>query len=184
MKKTMYLLLSAVLFPLLTMAQAEEGTIKVGKDEKKGFIAKSKYDKELVEAALAGKLSEAGVTKWSKKKKFYTCKEVTVPAISPTKVDLYYKVTGKKHKSKIFFIVSKGYDNYVTSATDATTAANVNTFLAQVDATVEHNEEIRRKEQEVKQMHEKMEKEKADVKRAEDEKRKSEKELEDMKKKK
>ena len=83
----------------------------------------------IMEETIAAKLKEAGIKTHAKKKKLYTYKDVSLPEISTNKVDLYYKVQKKKHASKIFFIVSKGYDNYISTATDPTIAANIINFL-------------------------------------------------------
>jgi hypothetical protein len=172
-----------LLCPIFSFGQkVEEGTIKIGKSEASGFIATSKYDKGQIEEALAAEFTKAGLKKPGKKKKFITYKEVEWPAISPAKIDVYYKVGTKKRRTKVYFIVSKGYNNYVTSANDAIIATNITTFLGQIDATAALNEEIKRKEQEVNEMNAKLEKEKAALQKAEDEKRKKEQEIEDMKK--
>lgn len=172
-----------LLGPLSGFAQKiEEGTIKIGKTEASGFTATSKYSEDQVKDAIEAEFIKAGLKKPGKKKKFITYKEVEWPAISQTKIDVYYKVAKKKRKTRIYFVVSKGYNNYVTSANDAAVAANINTFLGQIDAMAALNEEIKRKEQEVREMNEKLEKEKAAMQKAEDEKRKKEQEIEAMKK--
>ena len=158
--------------------------VKLGKSEVTGFAATSNYEPSLVEEAIAGKLKDAGIRTHGKKKKRYTYTGVSLPEISLNKIDLYYKVQKKKHKSKIYFIVSKGYDNYVSTATDAAMAANVINFIGKIDGVVAHNEEIKRKEQEMKVMDEQVEKQKEDITKAEEEKKQKEKEREDMKNKK
>lgn len=175
---------AALLSPLAGNAQdITEGTVKVGKDQKMGYIAESRYGTDEVEAVMTQKLTAAGITKGKKKSKFYTYKEVTWPAISPAKIDLFYKVQKKKHKSMIYLVVSKGYNNYVTTATDALTSSNITSFLKDIDRAVLHNEEVARKEAEVKEMNDKLQQEKNDVKKAEDEKAKKAKELDDLKQK-
>ena len=171
MKKIIYLIcFGMVLLPLFANAQqVVEQKVKLGKTEVSGFIATSMSEKPLVEDALTSKLTDAGITKHGKKKKFYTCKGVSVPEISPNKVDLYYRVQSKKHKSLIYFVVSKGYDNYVSTATDATTAGNVINFLGKIDSRIARTAEIKQKEE--------------DIKKVEEEKKKKEQELEDLKKK-
>lgn len=176
-------LICIMLFHLIGNAQeVREGKIMVGKNEMAGYIATCKYNKTLVQEAIAGKLNGAGIAKISKKKKFYTLKNISLPEISPYKIDLYYKIQKKKHKSIVYFIVSKGYDNYITSASDAVISANINNFLHQIDGIVAHNEEVKQKEEELQKMNEKIEKEKNDVKKAEDEKAKKVKELQDLQK--
>jgi len=103
------------------------------------------------------------------------------PTLSPNKVDVYYKVQKKKHISKIYFIASKGYDNYITSATDPTLAVGINNFLGGIDAAVARNEAIKQKEQEVKMANDKLEQDKAAVQQAEDDKDRKTKELQTMK---
>lgn len=182
MKKMISFLAGMLLFAAAGRAQqVNEETIKISKQEVSGFVATSEYNTDEIEQAIKGKLDAAGVKKHSKKKKFYTYKGITVPEISANKIDLYYKVQKKKHKSRIYFVVSKGYDNYVTTANDATTAAGITTFLTQVDATVAHNREVAQKEEEVRLSNEKLEREKAEIKRAEEEKKKKEQELEALK---
>lgn len=174
----------ALLFPFAGYAQEiSEGAVKVGKVEKSGYIAVSKYSNAEVEEVIAKKLTAAGIGSGKKKSKFYTYKEIVWPAISPTKIDLAYKVQKKKHRCTIYFVVSKGYDNYVTSNSDGATSSNIKGFLASIDGLVLHNREVARKEAEVKEMNERVEQEKKDVQKAQEEKEKKAKELEDLKQK-
>jgi hypothetical protein len=174
----------ALFSPLVTFGQeVKEGSIKVGKDEKKGFIAISKFENDEVQGAIEQKLSTAGIKNGKKKGKFYAYKEVTWPEISPNKVDIFYKVQKKKHKTTIYFVVSKGYDDYITAASDPTASANLNGFLSQIDGIVMHNHEVARKEQEVGAMNARLEQQKLNLKAAEDEKNKKAKELDDLKQK-
>ena len=183
MKKVSLILLCAILFlPFLTFGQeAKEGTVEMNKKDVPCFIAISKYQKSDVEDAITGQLKDAGMKKYKKKKNFYIYKKVSWPDICPNMIDLYYKVAKKKHKSKIYFIVSKGYDNYVTSANDATTSANITHFLGRINDVVAHNLEVQKKEEEVKQMNEKLAKKQAALKKAEKEKNKKDQELNDLK---
>ena len=184
MKKSLRILLTTIILcPVLSFAQkVEEEDIKVGKMEAKGFVATSKHDDDIIKEVLTAEFEKAGFKKPGHKKKFTTYKEVDWAAISPTKLDIYYKVGTKKRRTKIYMVVSKGYNNYVTTASDASIAANITTFLTQVDAAATLREDIIRKEQEVKEMNAKLEKEKAALQKAEDEKRRKEQEIESMKK--
>ncbi len=178
------LLFVIVMMPSILRAQKiSEETVKMGKQSAACFVAAIKHEKDDVQAALIAELEKAGLKKAKKKKKFYRMMGVEWPSVSSGKLDLYYKVSGKRHKSKIYFVASKGYDNYITNANDAGAASAINAFLSGINAAVEHNIEIKNKEAEVQQMNEKLEKEKQDMKKAEENKRKKEKELEEMKKK-
>lgn len=184
MRKAIYTIVVALLCPFITMAQhVKEGKVKVGKTSMIGFIATSKYDRTQVEEAIAQKLTDAGVKKHKKKKKFFRYKEISIPELSPAKIDVYYRVASrKKHKSRIYWVISKGYDNYITSATDASAADNVTRFLSGIDAIVEHNEEIKQKEQEVKNMNDNIQKQKDALKKQEEEKNKKNLELQQLQK--
>jgi hypothetical protein len=185
MRTILKILVALLLLPVFTGAQeVEEGMINVGKDEKPGFIATSRYDHDLVFNALATKLNNQGLTNYTIKKKFYTIKDVLIPELSPNKIDLYFKVAKVKSRTKIFFVVSKGYDNYVTTASEPTLAAGVTSFLKQIDGIVEHNLEVSKKEEEMKAANAKVEAEKERVRKAEEEKSIKAKELEDLKQKK
>lgn len=172
-----------ILVPALLCLQAaygqkiKEENIKIGKAEAKGFIATSKYSKTQVAEAMSEELERVGLRKHGKMKKFYTYLGADCPTLSPNKIDVYYKVQKKKHHAKIYFIASKGYDNYITSASDAAITANINTFLGGIDAVVAHNEAIKQKEQEVKMAAEKLDQDKAAMQKAADEKVRKEKEL-------
>jgi hypothetical protein len=170
MKKIIYLVcISVLLLPLYTVAQqVNEQMVKVGKGEVTGFCAQSAYEHSIVEEAIAQKLRDAGIKTHGKKKKLYTYRGVSLPEISPNMIDLYYKVQKKKDRSKIYFIVSKGYNNYVSTATDPVIAANVISFLSKIDASIARNAEIKQKED--------------DIKKADEYKKQKEKELEELKK--
>jgi hypothetical protein len=178
--------LSAILLPALLCLQAaygqkiNEDNIKIGKAEAKGYVATSKYSKAQVDEALAGELERVGLKKHGKMKKFYTFMAADWPTLSPNKVDVYYKVQKKKHHAKIYFIASKGYDNYITSASEPTLAAGINNFLGGIDAAVARNEAIKQKEQEVKVAGDKLEQDKANVQKAADDKARKTRELETM----
>ena len=185
MKTIFQILVALLLLPVFANAQeVEEGMIKVGDDEKPGFIATSRHDHDLVFNALATKLNDQGLTNYTVKKKFYTIKDVLIPELSPNKIDLYFRVEKVKSKTKIFFVVSKGYDNYVTTASEPTQAMGVISFLKQIDGIVEHNVELQKKEQEMKEANARVEAEKERVRKAEEEKSIKAKELEDLKNKK
>ncbi len=185
--KQLLSLLAAVLliFPVIANAQdIQEGPVTLGKSSMPGFTYTSQYSQDDVEAVLAKKLVDAGVELHKKKNKFYTYNGVLLREISPNKIDLYYKVEKKKKRSVVYFSVSKGYDNHVSSGSDATATANIKHFLADIDATIQHNEEVKDKQAEMEKANEKLEKQKEELRKAEEETNRKARELEDMKNKK
>jgi hypothetical protein len=182
MRRILGILVPALLCLQAAFAQKiNEDNIKIGNAKAKGFVAISKYSKAQVDEVMASKMSGVGLKKHSKTKKFYTFLAADCPTLSPNKIDIYYKVQKKKHHAKIYFIASKGYDNYITSASDAAAAANINKFLGNIDVMVALNEEIKQKEQDLKFAGEKLDQDKAGMQKAADDKAQKEKELHTMK---
>ena len=68
-------------------------------------------------------------SKGKKYKGYIKYAAVTFSELSPNKMDIYTKVEGKKDNSNVIMLVSTGYDNFIGTATDATTAANTIIFL-------------------------------------------------------
>src|SRR5262249_22279324 len=112
-----------------------------------------------------------------KKKQYYTYHEITMPQVNSGKIDLLCKVHKKGRRAKVYFVVSRGYDNYVSAASDPIVAANVTKYLGGLDAVIDENEAAKKKEAELQELDRKIEKEKADVKQAEDERKQKEKEM-------
>ncbi len=171
------------MLPVLSKAQEiAEQKIKVGKSEKAGFVAVSKSPADLVQAYLTNDLAGAGITKHKKKKKFYTYSGISFSKINDGKIDLCYKVEKKKKRSRIYFVVSRGYDNYVSAASDPVIASNITRYLGQIDATIAHNEEIKAKQAEIAAADARIQEQKQEVQKAEQAKAEKEKEMEGLRK--
>jgi hypothetical protein len=171
----------ALLLPLGLKAQLiSEAVIKIGKEHRNGFIASSKYGKAEMKDILAKKMDEAGLRKAGRKHKFLTFKGAAWPVTGGNKVDIYYKVAGKKHQSKVYFIVSKGYNNYITTATDGTAATNITEYLGGLDNAIAQNEQIQQKQEEIKAMNSTLDKEKNNVKKIDTDRDKKKPELQKL----
>ena len=81
-------------------------------------------------------MEKAGLKHHGKKKKFYKYGGVIWPVSGSDKVDILYRVATKKHQTVIYFIVSKGAENYITTETDFNTATNIRNFLAGTDMAI------------------------------------------------
>jgi hypothetical protein len=134
-----------LLLPFAVRSQVvKEATFKVGKTDKNGYILLSKYKKAEMRSMLAEKFKNEGLKVYQTKSKFHNYKAVTWKVTGPERVDIAYKVTGKKNRSKVYFVAAKGLDNYITAGTDAPKAAAISRFLAHLDmdiATVEKSGE-------------------------------------------
>ena len=160
------LLLSVFLLPVAVKSQVvNEAHVKLGKKEASGFIALSSYGRPEISEILKSQFGDEGLKKHGRKHKFTVYKGVVWHVTGAGRVDLYYKVTGNKKRSKVYFIASKGYDNYITSANDQSDASSIIVCLGGLDAAVTLNVEKMNKEAELNALGKKLEAEKTDVKK-------------------
>ncbi len=132
MKKLVFALVCALGISTLATAQTaneaqvafdKAGTLKTGftitynnnvKDVNLAVANRASKDK------LKGKGVSKGVTKFE---------AINYPTVCAQQCDLYIKVDGTDKTSTVTAFVSKGYDNFVTSANDAETANRTKAFL-------------------------------------------------------
>lgn len=131
----MKLLKSTLLFTVMaftTQAQnAKETTVKFNKQERPAFSAEYPLSKKMIEETIKSKMVNAG-SKGKRYKGFRKYEGVVLPELSPTKVDVYSKIKGNKSKAGVVMLVSTGYDNYVSPASNSSIAANTITMLNQL----------------------------------------------------
>jgi hypothetical protein len=108
---------------------AREASVKFDKTNESAVVADFDKPVDVVEAALKQRLDKEGLGKMKSSKGFMTYAGTLWPSVSSDKIDVYFKVDGKKDKSTVSVLISKGYNNFVTSGTDQTTINNVKTFL-------------------------------------------------------
>lgn len=89
------------------------------------------YPAAILEEAVNNRL-KADHLSGKKSKGVMEYRQVVYPSISPSKMDIFTKVVGDKSgsSSTLYFFVSKGYENFVTSNNDAVTADNIKRFLS------------------------------------------------------
>ncbi len=129
--KKLILSLVAIMAMYTTNAQnAKESSIEFLKSTQPCVEANYNRPSDLMEEALKKRLSDAKIGSGDKAKGgFRVYKGVIVPEISTDKIDLYTKVDGKKENATVYILVSKGYDNFVTSAKEEVTVGNMKNFL-------------------------------------------------------
>ena len=108
---------------------AHDAAIRFGKAERPGLLADYPYSKGLVENALRARLEKSGLGKPSSDKGFASYQGVSWVEMAPGQVDVYTKVDGKGNQSTVMLLVSKGYDNYVSTASDEAMSARLKVFL-------------------------------------------------------
>jgi len=130
MKKILTSLTLVCALALSVSAQnAHESSVKFNKTNENAVVADFDKPAEVVEAALKDRLDKEGLGKMKTSKGFMSYAGTLWNSVSTDKLDIYFKVEGKKNKSTVSVLVSKGYDNFITTATDAKTIENVKTFL-------------------------------------------------------
>jgi hypothetical protein len=121
-----------------TLAQNARPTeVSFMKGKQLGLVADYDFHPGTVEAALKERLEKAGLSNRSSTKGFISYKGITWPEIGPDKMDVYTRVDGKGEKSTVTLLVSKGYNNFISEATDEQTVMRLKMFLNDflVDAT-------------------------------------------------
>lgn len=116
---------------------AHEATVKFEKIDENAVAADYDNSAEIVKAALKQRLDKDGLGKMKSSKGFMTYKGTLWSVVSADKLDVYFKVQGKKGKSTVYALVSKGYNNFLTSGTDRQAIENVKTFLNSLQSSVQ-----------------------------------------------
>lgn len=110
-------------------AQASETSVVYNKENANGFVANVSGDKVILTKNIEEYFKSVFKTKPSNSKGYKVFKGVVWPEVSQDKLDVYFKVDGKKGNNQVSMLVSKGYDNYITTASDPAIAAGVLRYL-------------------------------------------------------
>lgn len=118
-----------LIFAFAARAQSVEGTTEYNKVKQPAVICEFPYPPGLVETVLEDDLKQKGFGKGKSSKSFQLYQAINFSEISGEKIDLYVRVEKKSRKESeiatITVLVSKGYDNFISSATDASIMNNV-----------------------------------------------------------
>lgn len=118
------------LAPAITRAQnAREVSLKFMGNQQTAIVADFEMPPDVVESALKERLDKADLGKSRSEKGFRSYQGTTWKEISPDQVDVYTRVDGKGEKSTIVILVSKGYNNFISTATDPDKVQKVQIFL-------------------------------------------------------
>lgn len=118
-----------------TFAQ-QETTVKYNSVDASAFTMPLEADKTDVSNSVEDYLKKTFGVKSASSKGYRVFKAVSWPEVSADKLDVYYKVDGKKGKSVVTMLVSKGYDNFISNQSDAQAAAGVKNFLSGLNVKV------------------------------------------------
>lgn len=108
---------------------AQEATVKFKKEGQPVAMATYNVPKDIVNNAFLQKLASAGITKKGKENGFASFKGVVWGEMSADKLDVYFKADERKGVTTAYLLLSKGYDNFISKATDSVTMVKMLAFL-------------------------------------------------------
>lgn len=117
------------LTPAIVNAQTNETSVSYNKSSANAFVTSVAGEKEFVANSLEEYFKKSFNSKSTATKGFKLYKGVSWPEVSTDKLDVYYKVDHKKGNNQVTMLVSKGYDNFISSATDLPMAEGVKGFM-------------------------------------------------------
>ncbi len=131
--KKILITLAVSLSSYLTKAQAVEAQVTYNKVNQPAVTAEFITDIDIAEKVVAEDLKTRGFGKGKSSKGFTLYQAINFTEISADKIDLYVKTEKKskkeKDKSIITILISKGYDNFVSSTTEPKMIAAVVNYL-------------------------------------------------------
>lgn len=131
MKK--HFLLATLFFVALFKLNAqniEVTTIEFNKKTQPAIMGDFDMPGDISTSAIQKKLSDAKIKGGSVKNGFITYQEVLIPEIRGEKMDVYFKVNDKTNSSSVVMLLSKGYENFMSSETDPQVIENAKKYLA------------------------------------------------------
>jgi hypothetical protein len=135
--------LIAIFFTVTAMSQAIEGSTDYNKTKQPAVICEYAYPPDLVETVLTDDLKQKGFGKGKSTKGFDVYQAINFTEISLEKIDLYVKVERKSRKEKditiVTMLVSKGYDNFISGAADASVMQNTMAYVNGLKPKLEKN---------------------------------------------
>ncbi len=120
--------------PIVTHAQAGEAAVSYNKTNANGYVVNVEGDKKILTTSLDDYFKKAFNAKSTSTKGFKVFRGVSWPEVASDKLDVYYKVDGKRNKNTVTVLVSKGYDNFISGASDPAIADGVKNFMNTIQA--------------------------------------------------
>ena len=142
-------LVASCMSPIYAQQIREMGTT-INKVTQTATVGEFNDTKEALSIVLTQKFMEAGLIKSkSASNGFKVFNGVSWPEVSTETLDVYYKVTGKKNKATVEILISKGYENFISSQNDPAAIENVKHFISSLNLGLQnhnHNEKIKETE--------------------------------------
>lgn len=132
MKKLIFVLIGVVLINQFVQAQARFGKMEFNKIEQPAIVGDFNYSIDLVSEVILADMKEKGFKKYDTKKGFTLFEGILFTQLSSEKIDFYFNISEKKKEKNITvltFLISKGYDNFVSTSPDSTIFSNAKTYM-------------------------------------------------------
>lgn len=115
--------------------------------------AKYSYSEDVMETVVKNVLEKKKIKKTKSTKGYNLYQSVIFDELTSDIIDFYIKVDGNKTSTTVTILISKGYNNFISSASDASTLKNTKNLCKEfnVNAIEEHlNREIAKQEEVIK----------------------------------
>jgi hypothetical protein len=117
-------------------SQIIDSKVDFGKTSYQGIMAEFAHNSKLIETILEEDMKNKGMGKSKSSKGFLFYQAINFPKLSTEKLDFYFKVEenskDKKNQSIIYVLVSKGGDQFISSADNAAIMNNVKDYLREL----------------------------------------------------
>ncbi|MEI6347712.1 MAG: hypothetical protein WCP69_07175 [Bacteroidota bacterium] len=97
------------------------------------IVAKYKYSEDVLETVVEKILSTKKIKKTKTVKGFKLYQGVFFEDLSKDVIDFYIKVDGGKTESTVTILISKGYNNFLSSSTDGSTIKNAKNLCKEIN---------------------------------------------------
>jgi hypothetical protein len=126
---------------LFANAQAIETQVELNKVFQPCITVEYIADVNLTESTIAADMKERGFGKAASSKGYMVYRGINFMEISSDKIDFYIKAEKKSKKEKeivmITALASKGYDNFLSGASDAKAMASIQKYLNELKSKVD-----------------------------------------------
>ena len=130
---------------LLVAQNAKETSIEFNKKSQPAVSADFDMPGMITEGAIKKKMKDAKIKGGNSKDGFITYAEVIIPEIRAEKMDVYFKIEDKATTSTLYMLCSKGYENFMSQATDPEVSAKTIAYITSLKKdimTYGYNDEI------------------------------------------
>lgn len=137
--KKIYIVVSLLFCCSFGFSQAILSTTEYNKSVKPAVSVEIPFPESTISDAIKDSLNKLGY-KSKDAKDFFVFKGVKLPVLGSDTYDLYFNVDKKSRKDKdhstVTLMVSKGYENFISDATDPDLIENAKTYLNNLVETV------------------------------------------------